>query len=355
MKCRFSMVLGFLMLFFNYAKGSSNFFSDSLSVTLNYSETNYALFQKIALPEDRLLFFPHQVLNSYGWPPELPQGKVITTWPSWKEAQQYENKWAPYTDIFGYDIEGDSPPDEISDVAQTIRDLLVYLQQVSQRYGHTIRLSTGLNYNFGTWHVDALAQSEAVHIHANQLLRTYPAKDPQDMNYVEWAVTRATEVRAVNPEVGIWFAVLVSGMTANQAIQVAEALISGMKAQDMRFGGFTMWAETDTIKTFLSWLRGVTFVEDREPQTPLRFELEQNFPNPINPTTVISFQLPVRSHATLKVFDVLGIEVATLVEGELNAGEHSVVFDATGLPSGVYFYRLTSLSGSLSKSMELIK
>lgn len=80
----------------------------------------------------------------------------------------------------------------------------------------------------------------------------------------------------------------------------------------------------------------------REAVQPSGFQLYQNYPNPFNPSTVISFQLSVNSHVTLKVFDVNGREVATLFNSELTPGEHSVVFDAKGLASGVYFYRLSA-------------
>lgn len=71
------------------------------------------------------------------------------------------------------------------------------------------------------------------------------------------------------------------------------------------------------------------------------FLLKQNFPNPFNPTTVISWQLAVGSYVTLKVYDVLGNEIATLVNEEKSPGRYSIKFDATNsLPSGVYFYQL---------------
>jgi len=73
---------------------------------------------------------------------------------------------------------------------------------------------------------------------------------------------------------------------------------------------------------------------------PLEFSLSQNYPNPFNPTTNISFQVPVNSHLTLKVYDILGNEVATLIDEFKSAGNHEVVFDSHNLSSGVYFYNL---------------
>ncbi len=85
------------------------------------------------------------------------------------------------------------------------------------------------------------------------------------------------------------------------------------------------------------------------------YQLAQNYPNPFNPATTIRFSIPERSYVVLRVFNILGREMETLVDGELNAGEHSVVFDAKSLPSAVYFYRLTSPTFSQTKSMEVLK
>jgi hypothetical protein len=85
------------------------------------------------------------------------------------------------------------------------------------------------------------------------------------------------------------------------------------------------------------------------------FELKQNYPNPFNPSTVISWQLTTGGHVALKVFDAVGKEVATLVDETLGAGNHSVGFDASRLSSGVYFYRLSSLTFSETKAMMILK
>ncbi|MBI5474258.1 MAG: MBL fold metallo-hydrolase [Ignavibacteriae bacterium] len=99
----------------------------------------------------------------------------------------------------------------------------------------------------------------------------------------------------------------------------------------------------------------ITAVEPA-PSTPTDFELMQNYPNPFNPMTTIRFSLTRTGvRVSLKVFDMHGREVATLVEGELKVGSHQRVFDASGLASGVYFYRLQSGGMASVKKFVLAK
>lgn len=100
----------------------------------------------------------------------------------------------------------------------------------------------------------------------------------------------------------------------------------------------------------------VTSVEDANTRAvPDLFVLQQNYPNPFNPSTRIQFAVPRQSHVSLTVFNTLGQQVATLVNGEIEAGHHEVKFDATGLASGVYFYKLQAGSFVDAKKLLLVR
>jgi uncharacterized delta-60 repeat protein len=100
----------------------------------------------------------------------------------------------------------------------------------------------------------------------------------------------------------------------------------------------------------------LTAVDENNPNIkPENFYLSQNYPNPFNPSTTINFSLPVSGFVTLKVYDALGNEIATLVNENLNSGSYSLNFDASKLTSGVYFYKLTTQNYNEVKKMILIK
>ena len=90
-------------------------------------------------------------------------------------------------------------------------------------------------------------------------------------------------------------------------------------------------------------------------EIPEKYEMSQNYPNPFNPTTKINFSIPKSGLVTMKIFDILGKEVGTLVKGNYSAGSYSVDFNASKLSSGVYFYSLEVNGFRDMKKMMLVK
>ncbi len=99
----------------------------------------------------------------------------------------------------------------------------------------------------------------------------------------------------------------------------------------------------------------ITGVEKEFENLRDNYNLSQNYPNPFNPVTTIKFSIPWSQFVTLKVFDILGREMKTLIEQNLNAGEHSVDFGGEGLPSGTYIYQIHAGSYIMSRKMTLLK
>ena len=88
---------------------------------------------------------------------------------------------------------------------------------------------------------------------------------------------------------------------------------------------------------------------------PTKTELLQNYPNPFNPSTTISFSLPTKSFVSLKVFDALGREVDTILNDELSTGSYSRQWNASNMPSGIYFYRLQAGAFTETKKLVLLR
>lgn len=154
------------------------------------------------------------------------------------------------------------------------------------------------------------------------------------------------------------FWVVEGGADVCAAANVSTYGIAAVAASD---DGIVMaWGDLRT-GNFMSSLYAQRFYDpnpaaaDDMPTLPTEFSLAQNYPNPFNPETVIEFALPHASKATIKVFDVTGREVATLINQPLTAGVHRVNFDAQNLPSGVYFYTLQAAGNSVTRKMVLLK
>ncbi len=107
--------------------------------------------------------------------------------------------------------------------------------------------------------------------------------------------------------------------------------------------------------TILHYRRQITSITLQSTSTPARYILAQNYPNPFNPSTTMRYALPHRSHATLTVYNTLGQQVAELVNGDIDAGYHEVMFNATNLASGVYFYRLQAGEFVQTRSLLLLR
>ena len=99
----------------------------------------------------------------------------------------------------------------------------------------------------------------------------------------------------------------------------------------------------------------IVSVEDKKNEIPTMYSLSQNYPNPFNPSTTINYSIPQSSLVSLKVYDILGREVATLVNEVKPVGNYQVVFNASTLASGVYFYRIVVGNFSETKKLNLIK
>jgi hypothetical protein len=98
-----------------------------------------------------------------------------------------------------------------------------------------------------------------------------------------------------------------------------------------------------------------SMAKENADSAPLKFSLSQNYPNPFNPSTQIEFTLPKSEFVELKVYNILGKEVSTLVSRKLNQGNHSYTFEGTNLASGIYYYQLTAGEYREVKKMILLR
>jgi hypothetical protein len=126
---------------------------------------------------------------------------------------------------------------------------------------------------------------------------------------------------------------------------IGDALIANIPSADGLF-----WVDFTIAKVF-----PITFVQEKN-NIPFSFKMEQNFPNPFNPNTVIKYILPQETHVLLTVYDMLGREVQTLVNEQQESGFHSAHFNAKEISAGIYFYRLKINNNTvITKKMNLIK
>ncbi len=145
-----------------------------------------------------------------------------------------------------------------------------------------------------------------------------------------------------------------SGITSNNIVSISRVdsnTVNGL----VRGGTSGNRSGTDTTYVYVVSSEPLSDAEEEVNSIPSEFKLEQNYPNPFNPSTSIQYSVGNRQFVTLKVYDVLGDEVAILVNEEKHSGIYEVEFDASGLPSGIYFYKFQADNYSESKKMVLLR
>jgi len=119
--------------------------------------------------------------------------------------------------------------------------------------------------------------------------------------------------------------------------------------------GAGSWQYKGSSLTFIYRIIAVTGIASENGNGPATYSLSQNYPNPFNPATSISFTLPSKSFVSLKIFDLLGREVATLVNEQKLAGIYTKKWNAANVSSGIYFYRLQADKFTETKKLLLLK
>ncbi len=174
-------------------------------------------------------------------------------------------------------------------------------------------------------------------------VRSYYFTGIHDWNYT---ITWTTGNPMVYPESWFWanYAEGVMALTFEQ--------ISTSTSNDARYDS----AANALLRGIMDYLDVVSNAEEFSGnEIPVGFELLQNYPNPFNPSTTISYNIPQDEIVTLKIFNIMGEEVATIHNSFQKAGAHSTKFDASSLTSGIYFYTLTTTDFTATRKMMLIK
>lgn len=209
------------------------------------------------------------------------------------------------------------------------------------------------------WQVDFRVQSDGFQI------PFWWHKLMEDSSFTRHVYARWRELRA-----GVLEITRVHAYLDSMATYIAEAQkrnferwpILGTYVWPNAFIGQTYAEELNYLKDWLNlrmlWMEAKipgqpSSVDENNGFAPEDFMLEQNYPNPFNPATTIAFYLPRSGRVSLKIIDVAGREVLTLIDGDLKAGRHEALFEANGFASGVYFYRLQMENFSLTKKLVL--
>jgi hypothetical protein len=207
----------------------------------------------------------------------------------------------------------------------------------------------------GTWRLDLELEYPDT-VYAKQADAKFVMPNPTDWHVIRYTLKSGAVKIYLDENPTPMLDVAAEG-SSNNYIKYGETSTGGM------FGGDLDWMIWDVSGAYApgegtpipSDLISVTGVEKNNSELPASFKLSQNYPNPFNPSTKISFSLVKSGFTTLNVYNVIGQQVAQLVNKDLSSGTYSVDFDAANLPSGIYMYRINSGSFIATKKMMLIK
>ncbi len=190
------------------------------------------------------------------------------------------------------------------------------------------------------------------------LYEVYPPPFSRPSNYV-FSGNPVTHWGFIDGPRGTRRIMLIHGpieMNKNDTVEIVVATV-GAEGVNYISGVSILQLYAKYAQSVFTWSAKPSTITEVKQATrlPSRFELAQNYPNPFNPSTSISYQLTVNSYVTLKVYDMLGRELTTLVSGNQSIGYHTVRFNAGNLPSGVYFYRLQAGTYGETKKLLLLK
>jgi len=174
---------------------------------------------------------------------------------------------------------------------------------------------------------------------------------PDSLNNIYTVRVNGSDILAGSDNGRVW----VSNNSGQSWTNISADIPSGNVIKGFVYSGNYALVAVRQNRVWRRPLSEITSVSEIKSSLPTKFSLEQNFPNPFNPTTNIGFQISEYGFVSLKVFDVLGKEVSTLVNENLSAGKFSVDWNTENIPSGMYFYKLTTNNFSLTKKMLLAK
>lgn len=182
---------------------------------------------------------------------------------------------------------------------------------------------------------------------------------PADENFENTIVELDSDNNGSSAQITLSYAAI-SGVLEGAGVEAGGSadLIWSVRASDALNDGFVATTRdfgfNGNYRAFNIKLNRGTVTSVNE-DLPIEFALDQNYPNPFNPSTTIDFALPQSGQVTLNVFNMLGQRVATLVNQRMEAGRHTVNFDATNLSTGMYLYRLSAGESTVTRKMMLIK